>query len=482
MTVIGKEDQMTGTTSRNRPRSWKKRALVAACVFAAIVFALPWLVANTALRNFLIGQVVNEEGVRVTAGEADFGWWSPLRLRDVNVAGDIPQVSLQIHEINFERSWLATWLGLPGLGQVTVDSPTVEVVLPDKPLALPPRKPAKPIEGRFVARGIEFRAVLPNDPDPVILLDRFDVVANIEPTGSGRFLTIEPVKLLDRAALSPKLRDHGLQLVAPLLAETTTIDGSVSLELTTFHVPLDGDNPGIGNKAAEVRGKFQLHHVTAGMKDSAIQHAMLAAMRLLRVDVPQTMTVADNTEVAFHLHGGRVYHDGLTFLFPEVSSDLVWKTHGSVGLDETLDLTIDIQVPKVAESESPLLARLTAKPIQIRLGGTVDHPQFQMPEDGGWLNDAALMVLGEGLSGDGQPLSDTMRSLLEQMRQRRDEPSEAGTPALLDRMREQLRPRRGDSDEATPRRPRFNFRKRRQPESPPADEHAADDSPTGTSL
>jgi hypothetical protein len=447
------------TPSRKSPRRWVRRSLLSFGLVALLAAVAPWIVANTPLRDLLISRIIDDQDLRVSTASASFGWFSPLRLDGVDVARDNPQVMIRVDQVQFERTWLATSWALPDLGRVVVDAPKIKIVIPDGTVEMPAQKPRKPILGTFVARDVSFQAALPDDPDPVIAVNGLDVLARIGQTAQGRVLTIEPLKILDEMVLSPELCNHGLQLVAPILARNASVNGSVSLELTHISIPLDSSGAGIVGEDAEVRGKLQLHQVTTSLKDSVFRDVVVVAMQMLQVDLPGALRIADDTEVTFHLRDGRVHSEGLTFLLPELSSELVWKTYGSVGLDETLDLTVEAQLPVSLAGENEMLRRFLSKPFELQIKGTLDDPDYQLPEDRQWLLSAAGLI-GAAMPDD-QSLGQTAMDLFEQFRNREASASGDGAAGMLDQMRERLK-KRGERDEEEPRRP-FRFRRRGQP-------------------
>ena len=105
------------------------------------------------------------------------------------------------------------------------------------------------------------------------------------------------------------------------------------------------------------------------MKNPLLQEIAELASRLLKVQVPQTVQIADDTAVVFELREGRVYHEGLVFWLPELSKDIKWQTSGTVGLDDSLDLTVQAQLPLTLLHDGPLAQRLSDRPLKFGVTG-----------------------------------------------------------------------------------------------------------------
>jgi len=103
--------------------------------------------------------------------------------------------------------------------------------------------------------------------------------------------------------------------------------------------------------------------------------------------------------ISFRLAGGRVYHSGLELVFP----DLTIRTHGSVGLDQSLELMAEMPVPPKWRGKHELLdSALRDQIIRVPIGGTLSRPRLdrktldQLSQR--FLENAARNVLQDGLN------------------------------------------------------------------------------------
>jgi len=82
------------------------------------------------------------------------------------------------------------------------------------------------------------------------------------------------------------------------------------------------------------------------------------------------------SQVAFRVVQGRVYHQGLELVFP----DATIRTQGSVGLDRTLAIMVEMPVPRKWIGNNPLGTALRNRTIRLPVGGTLDQPQLDRRE------------------------------------------------------------------------------------------------------
>ena len=80
----------------------------------------------------------------------------------------------------------------------------------------------------------------------------------------------------------------------------------------------------------------------------------------------------DDQQVPFAMADGRVRHEGLQL---NVAGTVV-RSSGSVGLDESLDLLIEVPLPKSWFKQEILAAALGGEVLRIPVRGTLDRPQF----------------------------------------------------------------------------------------------------------
>ncbi len=212
-------------------------------------------------------------------------------------------------------------------------------------------------------------------------IDRGVVTANpVEATFGGGKVRLDPTvnlastetelsfakgRIVEKARLTPEVCANALGYAVPAFANSTKADGLVSFDLDENRVPL-----GDPEKAA-ISGRLTLHTATVSPGPVVAQIATLLGV------TPPTLNLATERVVPVRLDKGRVYHEN--FAIPLGHSEV--KTSGSVGLDGTLALVLDLPLPQRAiESglaKNPKIRDLLLKQrVKVPLLGTLAKPQL----------------------------------------------------------------------------------------------------------
>lgn len=451
-------------------------AFVAAVGLAILILCLPWIVAATPLRDALIRAALANPHLSASTRSASLGWFSSVRISELRIARDDGQFQLDIQRVETEKPWLKIWWELPAIGQITVDRPTVAVVAS----SIPREAESQPAGGSHrrerphlsvVVNDANLSVVVPPQEQPVVKLDGLNFSVRIEPQGDGRRLIIDPATVFNHRQLTEEMCDRGLQLFAPVLADAARVEGEVSLQIDSFEMPLDQPSGTPLVEQVEFTGQLRLHQVTTGVKNPLINNIAKFVAGLLRVEMPRHIRIADEATVRFELRDGRVFHEGLAFGLPEVSPDLVIRTSGTVGLDETVDLLVEIPLPLNLLTDGPIARRLSERPLTLRVSGTLADPKVRLPDGEGVLKELASRLLNDpgAVQQEGDLAGSILKLMGEIVDERRNENGELETP-LLDRLRQRRleRPEEPTSNsetspEATPRRPGLLRRRGREP-------------------
>ena len=218
---------------------------------------------------------------------------------------------------------------------------------------------------------------LPDHPEALIDVDGVDLNVRIEDAPAGRVLVVDPVDVLKEEEVSSHLTSALVHLIAPDLRDSPEVSGKISLSLDRVRIPLNLPKEKWLDHA-EVRGRLALHHVT-----SRIRKPMRLALVKLLADLygkeaSEVVRLAHDTEVEFRLRDGRLHYEGLQLGFPDIDPALQIKSQGSVGLDESFDILVEL--PRLDK------AKLAEKgPVQCRITGSLNDPQLSM-------KDASLVV------------------------------------------------------------------------------------------
>jgi hypothetical protein len=179
-------------------------------------------------------------------------------------------------------------------------------------------------------------------------------------------LVPEPMELrlsgglvVDHAQITPEMCTGALGYAIPALAGATDVEGVVSLAL----------EPGTLNltdmSKSELRGTFTLHSARVGAGPMVRELSGL-------LQAPAQANLVKETQVAFQIIKGRVYHQNFELAFPNFTV----RTSGSVGVDGTMAMIAEMPVPLRWLGNNPLRLSLAKQSIRLPIGGTIDHPRL----------------------------------------------------------------------------------------------------------
>jgi hypothetical protein len=189
-------------------------------------------------------------------------------------------------------------------------------------------------------------------------------------------LTLPPGPLITNVRISPEVSEAMLKYVAPVLAGATQSEGQFSMQLDNTRVPL------ADSKKADVAGKLSVHSVRVvpgAMANQLVgvarQIEALAKRRDPTARAQQSQVTLLNIrdqQVNFKVIEGRVHHQNLEFQV----NDITLRSQGSVGFDQTVQLTLQIPIQDAWIAKEPLLAGFKGQALQVPVGGTLSHPQI----------------------------------------------------------------------------------------------------------
>lgn len=199
---------------------------------------------------------------------------------------------------------------------------------------------------------------------PTVLLDRSPMVVTL-PAGP----TVERVRI------SPQMCTGWLKYLAPLVADATAAQGTFSVSLDQAVIPVNAP------AAGEVEGVLEIHAAQVGPGPLSQQLLLLAAQikaiadgNLLAAPTTPTERWLDlpQQRVAFRMAENRVHHRGMQMAV----KDVVIRTSGSVGTDQTIALVAEIPIRDEWLSRSKYLAAMKGQTIQVPIRGTLTNPKL----------------------------------------------------------------------------------------------------------
>jgi len=400
-------------------KRWFGWALVGVVVAIGIV---PYLIAATPLRNVVVAMAVAPSSMRATVSGASFGWFSPLSVDGLRLTTSRGEPLAEVGRLTAEMPWWKLSLARPNLGHFQLDRPHVELIARDDGTIFRSVGQVEHAAEDQATLSVDFRngSFLVRHvgmEQPIVQIDHLYFLLRIERARTGRVLTIDSFQPLNHQRLTRSMCHDGLQLIAPVLADAAQVDGEVSLRFDELRIPVNTV------EGRRIRGRLQLHAVEAGLKDSWLTDIVRLVGLASKTDVPAMIRIADSADIHFYIKNHRVYHDGLVFGLPAMSPDLVIRTRGSVGFDESLDLTVDIPgLRRLVGARAGQQVSNTGR-VEISVRGTLAQPEITLPDAAGyateWLDGVLDANRPHGDDASAGPLVDEMlhsvRDLLQQL-------------------------------------------------------------------
>lgn len=427
--------------------------------------SVPWMLSEPQRLSSLLAALAPELDADIVIGGARVGWTGPILLEDVRIVPRRGAVEpIVIREIEVEHGLARIALSLGDLGRVRIQSPRVRVVFnADRTSNLSTLARPRDVGSSAGRRRLSLLRMQVAVVDAIV---RIDGPWEGEPWSSGSIAlearlaaaaegpwsewTLEPCQLLDRALLQPSVAYGVLVYVAPELAGATRMAGLFSLALDGGRLPL-GD-PAAGT----LSGRLAMHAVDLG--PGPIVQQLLTRLPG-GLPIPQSIRIADESDVRFRLVEGRVWHEGLEFgvPLPDPGMRLDVESRGSVGLnDGSLDLTLALPFPAEVPPGRPVLQVLAGKTVSVGVKGVIGRPEVVF---NGSIRDLIGGVLGDLFGGGTPPFPPAGRL----------GPADASAPAVAEviggvldeiaRRRAERQAAAGDQAEA-PSRPRLRDRLR----------------------
>lgn len=457
--------ELEKTTSAKRPK-WPRIVIGLILIVVGLVIMMPWILANTSLRNQLLGALVKDPSVSISSEGASFGYFSPTSIQGLEIDVDQGQSNIKIEEIKTSKSWLAMLMERPQLGEFTFLKPVVVVTVDgseiddgedgdgnldegtngDAPSDTKQtgRSDAKPAPPQFTAVIEDASIVVKNegDDEPAIDIENVNITVHIDEEDAGSVLIIDPIVVFDRQEVTPDLCEQGLHLVAPLLAEHVEADGEFSFQIDKFRLPLNEEDEDEAARKIEIAGQVDLHRASVGLKDSIATRLIRMAANIGGGEIPDRINVVEETQVVFHVVDGRVHHEGFAFVLPQKDSSILVSSSGSVGLDRTIDLLVELALPEEGLGDSKLAELLSSEPIRLQVIGTIDEPEIKLAQNEAWIGKVESLIEAAEGGGDESELIGRTVDLLGEVLKNRPDDGEPLFPNLRDRMRDRRERRR----------------------------------------
>lgn len=200
-------------------------------------------------------------------------------------------------------------------------------------------------------------------------------------------MTLAKGTVVERAKLTPAATAGALGYALPAIANAAQAEGEISATVDDNRIALGDANQTV------VKGTLLIHKATVGLGPVAAQIATLLGAKAT------TMTLVNESAVPVQVANGRVHHQN----FAVRIAGTTFHTSGSVGFDDTLDLVVDVPLPKdlPALKNNPVLTKAVAgKVVKVPLKGTLTKPEL----DPKAFNEAVIALARQGAKDAGKDL------------------------------------------------------------------------------
>lgn len=186
-------------------------------------------------------------------------------------------------------------------------------------------------------------------------------------------LSLAAGRVVDHVRITPAMCAALLQYIAPLLAGVTSAEGRFSIDLDSFRLPLarraaaDGpmSNGFVNWWEAEIAGKLVIHSAQIGPGFLIREIAQLFGR------ATPAYLVQEST-IPFQMSKGRVHHQQMDLVFNEVRL----RSYGSVGLDQSLSMMIEMPIPPKWQTGKILGTALQDQVIKLPISGYLGQPRI----------------------------------------------------------------------------------------------------------
>jgi translocation and assembly module TamB len=192
---------------------------------------------------------------------------------------------------------------------------------------------------------------------------------------SPMLMVLDKGPLIEQMRISPEMCQTWLKYVAPMLADATQAEGKFSVNLSSAAIPLASP------EAGDVQGVLTIHSAQVGPGPLSREFLTIAKQVKAIVEkrpldpastgISNEWLTMPQQNIDFQMRDGRVSHRGLELH----SKDVVIRTHGSVGTDQTLSLVAEVPIRDEWVASDRILIGLKGQTLQIPIQGTLSQPK-----------------------------------------------------------------------------------------------------------
>lgn len=179
--------------------------------------------------------------------------------------------------------------------------------------------------------------------------------------------------VLENIQLTEAICRDWLKYISPTLADATSVGGRLSLGVNAGQIPLGHmEQADLSGVVAIQEGSVRPGPLAVGILDQVSQLQIMLNRGGEDLTKKAFLTVTQE-DIPFRVYQGRVYHES----FGAYVGDLRLSTSGSVGLDHTLALQMNLHLPdKWMANGRPVLQILAGQPMPFKITGTFEEPRI----------------------------------------------------------------------------------------------------------
>ena len=350
-------------------RRWIRRLIFVAALLFLLPLLAPYLAATDLARDRVLNAAIADSSLRIESQSASFGWLSPAAVHGVTIHSPDNRLLVEVDQLRSDRSWWRLWLSPDRLGHIDLIAPRAEIKLD-----------WQDFEGysagsvpRFTAAidDASLRVKLKRMEEPVIDLNSFDLALRVEETDTGDYLVVDDAVVFNNRQINSETCSELLQLIDPTLGDVVQAEGEFTLQLDRLKLPLNVDVTQ-QQRCFSLAGRLELHRVTTEATTPLLRGVVRVAADMHDYPPSEIVRVVNQSAVEFEIREGRLYHEGLQFGLPDIDPELIVKSQGSVGLDETLD--VHVTIPKLFLNERSDAESNSVDVAQLHITGTIAEP------------------------------------------------------------------------------------------------------------
>jgi hypothetical protein len=207
--------------------------------------------------------------------------------------------------------------------------------------------------------------------EPIIAVHGINLNMQVENTAKGRVLVFKPVEVFKKTKLNLGVANSLMKYISPDVHSDRQVTGEISLSLSKVRVLL-----GLAEeeevKQLEAEGKLTLHQVASEIKSPMWQGLIRMLADMHGKKPSNVIRLVEESEIHLKMRDGRLHHDGQRIGFPEIDPELVISSRGSMGIDETLDLYLEM--PRL------LRDKRDKGPLQCQVTGSITEPKIAIKD------------------------------------------------------------------------------------------------------